>query len=340
MTVIRSQIIGCGAYLPETILTNARARQARRHQRRVDRRAHRHPRAPHRRTDGEKTSDLAFEAARAALARCRLGGQRRSISSSAPRRRPTKPFRPSRRELQARLGMTRGAAFDVQAVCSGFIYALAVADNFIRGGQAQHRSGGRRREHVAAARLERPHDLRAVRRRRGRGGADGAGRAHGEQRGPRRAQHQALFGRTAARSALCRRRPVLDADHRPSAHARQGSVPSRRQPTSPRRSMASLDNAGLEVGDIDWFVPHQANQRILDGTAKKAGHCAAEAWSPPSPCTATHRPPPCRWPWPPRSATAASSGAIWCCWRRWAAAYLGRRPAALVAVPRTVCNRS
>ena len=69
--------------------------------------------------------------------------------------------------------MTRGAAFDVQAVCSGFIYGLSVADNFIRGGQAKTVLLIGAETMTPAAGLDRPHHLRAVRRRRRRGGAAG-----------------------------------------------------------------------------------------------------------------------------------------------------------------------
>ena len=67
--------------------------------------------------------------------------------------------------------MRRGAAFDVQAVCSGFIYALAVADNFMRMRPGEDRAGDRRRDLLAHPRLAGPRHLRAVRRRRRRGGA-------------------------------------------------------------------------------------------------------------------------------------------------------------------------
>ena len=75
--------------------------------------------------------------------------------------------------LQHRLGANGCPAFDVNAACSGFIYALGVADQFIRGGQVEERAGGRRGNADAHARLDRPLDLRAVRRRRRRGGAEG-----------------------------------------------------------------------------------------------------------------------------------------------------------------------
>jgi 3-oxoacyl-[acyl-carrier-protein] synthase-3 len=71
--------------------------------------------------------------------------------------------------LQNKLGIKNsGAAFDMQAVCSGFAYAVAMADSFIRSGQHNHRAGDRRGNLLAPARFQRPHHLRAVRRRRRR----------------------------------------------------------------------------------------------------------------------------------------------------------------------------
>ena len=174
---------------------------ARRHRdlRRVDRRAHRHPRAPLRRRRTSPCSDLA-----------RRGGARarsRRPDCDAERHRPD-----HRRHLDAGHGVpvgrlhpaaqarrrTAAPAFDVQAVCSGFVYALTVADSMIRTGSAQRGAGDRRRGLLAHPRLQRPHHLRAVRRRRRRG------RARGERRRP--ASWRASCMPTAATSTSCARR--------------------------------------------------------------------------------------------------------------------------------------
>ena len=79
---------------------------------------------------------------------------------------PDQTFPATATLIQADLGITRGAAFDVQAVCSGFVYGLSIADAMIKTGQAQVRAGHRLGNLLAHPRLDRPHHLRAVRRRR------------------------------------------------------------------------------------------------------------------------------------------------------------------------------
>ncbi|HEX7970113.1 MAG TPA: beta-ketoacyl-ACP synthase 3, partial [Stellaceae bacterium] len=131
----RAQVIGCGAYLPERIVTNAElaARLDTSDEWIVQRTGihQRHIAAP-----GELTSDLALRAAERALASAGMKGADLDLIVLATAT-PDNTFPATATKVQARLGMTRGAAFDVQAVCSGFIYALSVADNFIRSGQAR-----------------------------------------------------------------------------------------------------------------------------------------------------------------------------------------------------------
>src|SRR5215470_7659043 len=123
---LRSQIAGCGAYLPQRIVTNYELAD------RLDTSdewirqrtgiGERRIAAP-----GELTSDLAVSASRRALQRAGLGGDDIDLIVLATAT-PDNTFPATASKVQAQLGMTRGAAFDVQAVCSGFVYALAIAD--------------------------------------------------------------------------------------------------------------------------------------------------------------------------------------------------------------------
>src|SRR5436309_6023633 len=133
--MLRSQIVGCGGYLPERVVTNdelaARLDTS-------DSWIRQRTGIGERRiaADGELTSDLAFHAARRALERAGMSGNDLDLIVLATAT-PDQTFPSTAVKVQARLGMTRGAAFDVQAVCSGFIFALAIADNAVRLGQAR-----------------------------------------------------------------------------------------------------------------------------------------------------------------------------------------------------------
>ncbi|MDG1858624.1 MAG: ketoacyl-ACP synthase III, partial [Emcibacteraceae bacterium] len=136
MTVIRSIVSGTGSYLPENVLTNKQLEE------KVDTTdewiiertgiERRHIAA-----DDQVTSDLAVSAAKKALESSGLTPDDIDLivvaTSTADQTFPS-----TATTVQHKLGITRGAAFDVQAVCSGFIYALTTADNFIKAGQAKH----------------------------------------------------------------------------------------------------------------------------------------------------------------------------------------------------------
>ncbi|MEE4248125.1 MAG: beta-ketoacyl-ACP synthase 3, partial [Kangiellaceae bacterium] len=135
MSDLYARLAGIGAYLPEKILTNAgmeaivetsdawiRERTG------IEQR--------HIAADGELTSDLGAEAARRALESAGLKADAVDLIVVATAT-PDLTFPATATIIQEKLGITKGAAFDVHAVCSGFLYALATADNFIRCGQAQ-----------------------------------------------------------------------------------------------------------------------------------------------------------------------------------------------------------
>ena len=131
----RAQVLGCGSYLPARVMTNDDLALL------VDTsddwiRRRTGIRERHLAADGEMTSDLGLKAAEAALERAGIEVEELDLIICATST-PDETFPATATQIQARLGMTRGAAFDIQAVCSGFVYGLSVANNFIRCGQAQ-----------------------------------------------------------------------------------------------------------------------------------------------------------------------------------------------------------
>src|SRR6476646_4006885 len=131
----RSQVIGCGAYLPERILSNEElARRIDTSDEWIVQRTG--IRQRHIAAEGELCSDLARRAAQRALASAGVAADDIDLLILATTT-PDNTFPATATKVQGQLGMTRGCAFDIQAVCSGFIYGLAVADNFIKAGQAR-----------------------------------------------------------------------------------------------------------------------------------------------------------------------------------------------------------
>jgi len=265
VSVIRSLVLGCGAYLPEKILTNAELAS------RVDtsdawivERTGIHRR--HIARDGETTSDLAVHAARDALKDSGVDASALDLIIVATTT-PDETFPSVATNVQARLGMTRGAAFDVQAVCSGFIYGLAVADNFIKAG------------HAKTVLLIGAETMSRILDWNDRGTCvlfgDGAGAIvmqAGEGVGGN-ADRGVLNSKLFSDGRL---HDLLYVDGGPSTTRTtgflrmQGREVFRHAVTNIAAAIhASTDEAGVAISDIDWFVPHQANQRILDGTARR-----------------------------------------------------------------------
>jgi 3-oxoacyl-[acyl-carrier-protein] synthase-3 len=265
VSVIRSFVLGCGAYLPEKILTNAELAS------RVDtsdawivERTGIHRR--HIARDGETTSDLAFHAAQDALKDSGIDASALDLVIVATTT-PDETFPSVATNVQARLGMNRGAAFDVQAVCSGFIYGLAIADNFIKAGQAKTILL------IGAETMSRILDWND------RGTCvlfgDGAG-AIVMQAGKGAGGNSDRGVLNSKLFSDGRLHDLLYVDGGPSTTRTtgflrmQGREVFRHAVTNIAAAIhASTDEAGIAISDIDWFVPHQANQRILDGTARR-----------------------------------------------------------------------
>jgi len=263
---IYSRIAGIGSYLPEKILTNAgmeaivetsdawiRERTG------IEQR--------HIAADDELTSDMGVAAARRALEAAGIDASDVDLIVVATAT-PDLTFPATATIVQEKLGITQGAAFDVHAVCSGFLYALTTADNFIRCGQAKTAVV------IGAETFSRILDW--TDRTTCVLFGDGAGAAVLTAEPGKPDAGKGVL-KTHLRSDG-RFKDLLYVDGGPSAtktvgHLRmQGNQVFRHAVTKIAGSMQELaDQAGVSISEIDWFVPHQANQRILLGVSKKLG---------------------------------------------------------------------
>ena len=267
MSSVRSVVRGSGGYVPEKILTNAALSEIVetsdawiRQRTGISQR--------HIAADGELTSDLATEAAKRALADSGLTVDDIDLIVLATST-PDNTFPAAAVTVQEKLGMTRGAAFDVQAVCSGFVFALASTDAMIRAGQARNALV------IGAETFSRILDWtdRSTCVLFG----DGAGAvvlSAAEQNGTRDDRgvlsvHLRSDGRY---------KDKLYVDGGPSSTGTVGHLRMHgREVFKHAVTMIAdviedaFDDTGFTATDVDWFVPHQANVRIIDATAKKFG---------------------------------------------------------------------
>ncbi|MEO8650852.1 MAG: beta-ketoacyl-ACP synthase III [Hyphomicrobiaceae bacterium] len=267
MAVNRSVIRGVGAYLPKRIMTNDDfSRIVETTDEWITERTGIKQR--HIAADDELTSDLGIAAARQAMVRSGIDPVDIDLVICATAT-PDRTFPATAVRIQAGLGITKGAAFDLQAVCSGFIYAMTTADNFLKTGlfkraivvgaetfsrildwsdrgtcvlfgdgagavvlEAQPQHGTREDRGILAARIRsdgRYEDLLYV------DGGPGSTKTTGMLR---------MNGREVFRHAIQKISGVIE---------------------------ETLVMTGYTPDEIDLYVPHQANQRILDGIAKRLG---------------------------------------------------------------------
>ena len=267
MAVIRSVVRGVGAHLPKRVMTNAELTKL------VDTSdewivERSGIRERHIAGEGELTSDLGIAAAKQALIRAGIDPIDVDLVICATAT-PDRTFPATAVTIQHSLGVTKGAAFDVQAVCSGFVYALTIADNFLKTGQfkraivvgaetfsrildwsdrstcvlfgdgagavvleAQPQHGTREDRGILATRIRsdgRFEDLLYV------DGGPGSTKTVG---------HLRMNGREVFRHAVQKITGVIE---------------------------ETLVMTGFAPDEIDLYVPHQANKRILDGVVKKLG---------------------------------------------------------------------
>ncbi len=267
MTVTRSVVLGCGSYLPARRVTNDDLTRI------VDTSdewivQRTGIRERHIAADGELTSDLGLAAARAALAHAQVDAQSIDLIVLATST-PDNTFPASGVAVQAALGITQGAAFDLQAVCSGFVFAMATVDGLLRAGVHK------RALVIGAETFSRILDWTD------RGTCvlfgDGAGAVVMEaQQQPGTRDDRGVL--TSHLRSDGRHKSKLYVDGGPSSTGTVGHLRMEGKDVFRFAVGAITDvikdvfrDTGYTANDIDWFVPHQANKRIIDGSAHKLG---------------------------------------------------------------------
>jgi 3-oxoacyl-[acyl-carrier-protein] synthase III len=268
VTIIRSVIRGCGSYLPERVVTNAELAKL------VDTSddwivERTGIKERHLAAEGELTSDLGIAAAKRALEVAGIDGSDIDLiilaTSTADQTFPATAV-----TIQAALGATQGAAFDMQAVCSGFVYALSTADNFLKSGQHK------RALVIGAETFSRILDWEDRTTCVLFGDGAGAVVLEAQRMTPGKGDDRGVIGSVLRSDG--RYKNMLYVDGGPSSSKSVGHL--RMQGREVFRFAVgaiaeviedTLKAYDLTADDIDWFVPHQANKRILDGTAKKLG---------------------------------------------------------------------
>lgn len=267
MSVIRSVVTGVGSFLPEQVVTNAdltkivdtsdewiveRTGICQRHKAR----------------DDEPTSDLALKAAERALADAGKTAADVDLIIVATTT-PDQTFPATAAIVQRKLGAPVGIAFDIQAVCSGFVYAMSVADGFVARGQAKCALV------IGAEEMTRLMDW--TDRTTCVLFGDGAGAfvlEPGEGQGTK--EDRGVLG--FALRCEGAKSDMLYVDGGPATtgtvgHLRMlGNQVFRHAVVNIAEAItAAADVAGVDIPEIDWFVPHQANQRIIKGVGDRLG---------------------------------------------------------------------
>jgi 3-oxoacyl-[acyl-carrier-protein] synthase III len=261
---VRSVVRGMGGYLPAHTLTNADlAKKVDTSDEWIVQRTG--IRERHIAAEGEKTSDLGLAAAKIALKNAGMNADAVDLIVLATST-PDQTFPASAVTIQDGLGITRGAAFDMQAVCSGFVFALATADQFLRSGDFRCALV------IGAETFSRILDWTD------RGTCvlfgDGAG-AMVLEASDKDGERGVL---TTKLRSDGRHRAKLFVDGGPSSTGTVGHLRMEGREVF-RHAVGMITDViedafsvtGLTADDVDWFVPHQANKRIIDGSAQKLG---------------------------------------------------------------------
>lgn len=262
----KAQIIGTGSYLPARVITNDELAQS------LDTsdewiETRSGIKTRHRAAADELTSDLATHAAKAALNNASLTADDIDLIIIATTTADL-TFPATAAIVQKKLGISHGAAFDMQAVCSGFVYGLSVASAMMEAGQAK------RALLIGAETMSRIVDW--TDRSTAVLFGDGAGAVVLEAVEAQSDEAPGILGSYLRSDGSYT--DLLYVDGGPSSSGTTGHLQMNGREVY-RHAVGNIADAisgllathQLTVDDIDWFVPHQANKRIIDGVAKKIG---------------------------------------------------------------------
>jgi 3-oxoacyl-[acyl-carrier-protein] synthase III len=267
VTILRSVVLGCGSYLPSRVLSNAElSRMVDTSDDWITQRTGIHER--HIAAEGETTSDMGIAAARAALAAAGVDAQSIDLIVLATST-PDNTFPASAVSIQCGLGITHGAAFDLQAVCSGFVFGLATVDGLLKTGAFK------RALVIGSETFSRILDWND--RTTCVLFGDGAGAVVIEaQMQPGSREDRGIL--TAHLRSDGRHKSKLYVDGGPSSTKTVGHLRMEGRAVF-KHAVAMITDViedafkatGYTADDLDWFVPHQANARIIDDSARKLG---------------------------------------------------------------------
>jgi 3-oxoacyl-[acyl-carrier-protein] synthase-3 len=270
--MLRSVVLGCGSYLPRRVLPNSElSRMVDTSDEWIIQRTG--IRERHIAAEGENTSDLAIAAAREALAAAGVDAQSIDLIVLATST-PDNTFPAAAVSVQAGLGITRGAAFDLQAVCSGFVFGLATADGLLKTGAFK------RALVIGAETFSRILDWND--RTTCVLFGDGAGAVVLDaQQMPGTREDRGIL--TSHLRSDGRHKTKLYVDGGPSSTQTVGYLRMEGRAVF-KHAVAMITDVieqafkttGYTADDVDWFVPHQANKRIIDDSARKLGIAPAK----------------------------------------------------------------
>jgi 3-oxoacyl-[acyl-carrier-protein] synthase-3 len=267
VSVMRSVVLGCGSYLPGRVVTNAElsgmvdtsdewiTQRTGIRERRIA-------------ADGEMTSDMGIKAARAALAAAGVAADSIDLVVLATST-PDNTFPASAVVIQAGLGISQGAAFDLQAVCSGFVFSLSTVDSLLRTGAFK------RALVIGSETFSRLLDWTDRTTCVLFGDGAGAVVVEAQSQPGTREDRGILISRLRSDG---RYRSKLYVDGGPSSTGTVGHLRMEGRAVF-KHAVAMISDViedtfkatGYGAEDIDWFVPHQANKRIIDDSAHKLG---------------------------------------------------------------------